>query len=57
MQLFSMMKRKSDDGAILAFNPSASRPRYFGIPRVYLDNEDERATILKNVLIKIRMKE
>jgi deoxycytidylate deaminase len=57
MQLFTMTKRKSDDGRILAFNPSSSRPRYFGTPRVYLDNEDERATILKNVLVKIGMKE
>jgi deoxycytidylate deaminase len=52
MKLFSMRKRMSDDGKILLFNASEAELRYHGSSRVYLDNEDETATILRNVLIQ-----
>ena len=49
VKLFSMGERMTD-GRILTFHPSYANPRYSGNHRVYLDNEDEQATILKNIL-------
>ena len=56
VKLFSMGTRKSDKGYISLFEPSAANLRYRGIPRVYLDNEDEQATILHNVMVKKGLK-
>jgi len=52
MNLFSATKRKSDLGAAIKFDPVGALPRYFGPERVYLENEDEMATIIKNVMNK-----
>ncbi len=49
MKLFSMGLRMSD-GRILLFDPSTANLRYSGNPRVYLESEIERATILRNIL-------
>jgi cytidine deaminase len=51
MKLFAMGSRMSD-GRILLFDPSAANLRYSGNPRVYIENEAERAAILKNILIE-----
>ncbi|HWY19681.1 MAG TPA: anti-phage dCTP deaminase [Candidatus Acidoferrum sp.] len=51
VKLFSMGKRKTDEGHIGIFDPTVASLRYHGIPRVYLDNEEEQAAILNNVMI------
>lgn len=49
MDLFIMNSRMSN-GRVLPFDPSNANLRHSGNPRVYIDNEDEQATILKNIL-------
>lgn len=39
MQLFTMRKRKTDDGKIVIFERSTALPRHYGSPRSYLQNE------------------
>ncbi|MGH9517685.1 MAG: anti-phage dCTP deaminase [Terriglobales bacterium] len=56
VKLFTMAPRKTDKGYISLFDPSLANLRYKGIPRVYLDNEDEQATILHNVMVKKGLK-
>jgi deoxycytidylate deaminase len=55
MNLFSMRKRMSDDGKILLFSANEAELRYSGSSRVYLDNEDETAAILKSILIQKKL--
>jgi hypothetical protein len=46
-----MLPRMTSDGEILGFNQSKANLRCHSEPRVYLDNEDEVAAILKNIMI------
>jgi len=52
LNLFTMTKRKTDDGKVLKFDPTSANLRYFQSPRVYLDNEDEQAALLKKLMKK-----
>jgi cytidine deaminase len=50
MSFFTATKRKKSDGSVLAFQSRGAVPRHEGIPRVYLESEDEQVARLTTAM-------
>jgi cytidine deaminase len=52
MSLFTALDRKRSDGTVIQFVPAGAIPRFSGNPKMYLEQEDEKVTVLGTLMTK-----